>query len=166
MDVKYKFTDVNKKGMAYGVGDMLKYYADVSLQLREKLEMLKNEKRIRDTLTSYLRKRTGAMGITIDTVFNAVETAIQKGDMFYYTVEGMNFCDWIKDKDTIEIEVHMDDNYFVTQMALTKFNPTRGFRNKYPEGVEGEIAKWTDWFEGEWKKTFKNPNFTKEILEE
>jgi len=168
MYVKYQFKDINKKGMMYGVGDLLKYYADVSLRLKEKLEMLKNEKRIRDTLTSYLRKRTGTVGITIDTVFNAVETAIERGDMFYFTIDGQNLCDWIKDKESIDMEVHLDDNYFITQMALTKFNPVAlgGFRNKYPEGIEGEQQKWMHWFEGEWKKDFKNPNFTKTILKE
>lgn len=173
MDVKYQFNNINKKGMMYGVGDLLKYYADVSLRLREKLDLLKNETRIRDALTGYLRKKTGSVGITIDSVFTAVEVAIEKGDMFYFKVDGKNFCDWIKDKESIELEVHMDDNYFITQMALAKFNPTSlgGFRKKYPEGIEGERLKWMHWFEGEWKKDmrfkgFGNPNFEKTMLEE
>jgi len=172
MKVKYHFYDINKKGMVYGVGDLLKYYADVSLRIREKMDMLKKEKRMRDTLTSYLRKGTGVVGLTVDNVFNAVETAIEKGDMFYFTVDGKKLCDFIKDKESIDMEIYMDENYFLTQMMISKFMPTSfgGFRRKYPEGIKGEKMKWINWFEGEWKKDlkfkgFSNPNFEKTILE-
>lgn len=173
MKVKYQFHDINKKGMVYGVGDLMKYYADISVRLREKMEMLKKEKRIRDTLTNYLRKKTGAVGITVNSVFNAVEEVLEQGDMFYFTVDGEKFCDFIRDKDTIDMEIYIDNNYFLTQMMVSKFIPISfgGFRKKYPEGIEGEKQKWIDWFEGEWKKDlkfkgFSNPKFNKTILEE
>ena len=67
----------------------------------------------------------------------------------------------------------MDDNYFLTQVAISKFlQPIGGFRKKkYPEGIDGEKLRWMDWFEEQWKKGirfrgFGNPNFKKEILEE
>jgi len=171
MDVKYTFRNINKKGMVYGVGSLLMYYADISVRLREKIEMLQKEKRVRDTLTAYLRKKTGSVGLTVDSVFNAVETALASGDMFCFKVDGQDFCDWIKDKDSIEIEVHMDENYFLTHMMISKYvNPFGGFRKKYSEGIQGEKERWMDWFEGEWKKDlkfkgFSNPKFEKKILE-
>jgi len=173
MKIKYQFYDINKKGMVYGVGDLLKYYADVSVRLKEKMEMLKKEQRIRDTLTTYLRNKTGNIGITINSVFGAVEEVLERGDMFYFTVNGEKFCDFIKNKDNIDLEIYMDDNYFLTQMMISKFIsvPFGGFRKKYPDGILGEKQKWIDWFEGEWKKDlkfkgFSNPKFNKKILEE
>lgn len=156
--------------MIYGIGDLLKYYADVSVQIKEKLEMLQKEKRIRDKLTKYLRNRTGSMGLTIDSVFNAVENAIAQGDMFYFTVNGHKPCDMLKNSESVDMEIFMNDNYFLTQMALSKFMPSFNLKKKFPEGIEGEKLKFLDWFEREWKKDLKfkgfgNPNFTKTLLE-
>ena len=173
MIVKYTFTDINKVGMMYGVGDLLRYYADISVKLRDKIALLNQDKRVRDKLTNYLRKKTGNVGISVDAVFTAVESATAMGDMFYFLVDNRNMCDFLKDKKQVDIEIHMNNYYFLTNMLLDKFMPTRlsGFRQKYPEGIHGQQMKWMDWFEKEWRKDIKfkgcsNPNFTKEILEE
>ena len=172
MKVRYHFTNINKKGMAYGIGDLLKYYADISVSVREKMEMLKKQSRARDVLVNYLRKQTGSVGITVDSVFSAAERAIDRGDMFYFTVDNNKICNLIPSEDETDIEVFMDDNYFLTQMMVSKYTPSfGGFRKSFSEGVKGEKERWMEWFEKEWKKPIKfkgfgNSKFEKEILEE
>lgn len=168
MDIEYRFRDINKKGMLYGVGDLIKYYADVSLRVREKMTMLKQQKRLRDMFTTYLRNQTGVVGITVDSVFQAVETTLENNDIFYFTVEDIDLCNWIKDKKDVTMEIHIDENYFTTQLLLSNFMPTKGFRKRYDKTIDGEKQKWMDWFECEWKKDikfkgFNNPRFEKEI---
>ena len=173
MDIKYQFSKINKKGMMYGVGDLLKYYADVSMQVAEKMNDLNQNKEIRNKLTDFLRTKTGVVGLTVDSMQNAIDTIMAKGDFFYFTVDGQKLCDILKDKEEVELQIHMDETYFITQLALSKFNPMTlgGFRRKFPDTIEGEKLKWQHWFEGEWKKDmkfkgFSNPSFIKTILEE
>ena len=171
MEIKYTFSDLNKKGMMYGVGDLLKYYADVSMQVNEKMSDLSGNKEIRKKLTEYLRFKTGMVGITIDSMQTAIDTIMAKGDFFYFTIDGARICDILKDKETVELQVHMDETYFVTELAMRKFNPASRLRKRYPETIAGEKQRWVNWFEHEWKKDlkfkgFSNPNYVKKILEE
>jgi len=170
MDIKYTFTDLNKKGMMYGIGSLLFYYADISLQVSEKMNDLSGNKQIRNKLTEYLRNKTGVVGITVDSMQTAIDTIMAKGDFFNFTVNGEKMCEFIKG-DTIEIQVHMDETYFVTELAMRKFNPATRLRKRYPETIDGEKQRWMNWFEKEWKKDlkfkgFSNPNYKKTMMEE
>jgi len=171
MDLNYTFSDINKKGMMYGIGDLLKYYADVSMQISEKMNDLSGNKEIRKKLTEYLRYKTGIVGISIDSMQTAIDLIMAKGDFFYFTVNGVKICDILREKDIVEIQVHMDETYFITELAMKKFNPATRLRKRYPETIDGEKQRWINWFEREWKKDlkfkgFSNPNFVKKTLEE
>ncbi len=168
MDIKYKFSNINKKGMLYGVGDLMKYYADVSIEIADKMNELNKNKEIRNKLSEFIRTKTGIAGMTISSMQDAIDSIIAKGDFFYFTVDGRDMCDLLKDKKEVEIQVHMDETYFVTQLAIQKYNPVAlsGFRRKYPDTIEGEEKRWQDWFEKQWRKEFKNTNFEKTVLEE
>ena len=78
MKVTYHFNSFDEKRMLIAISNLLLYYTDVTVNIREKLRMLREERRIRDVLAQQLRKGTGNMSITIDTVFNAVENAIHQ----------------------------------------------------------------------------------------
>lgn len=171
MNVSYRFTDINKKGMAYGIGDLIKYYADVSMQVKERMQSLDRSNAAKETISSFLLKKTG---LDVEQLSYLIKSKLDAGDVFYFTVDGVNIVDLFKDKEELEIELHMDENYFITMMMYHKYvkNPfKRGFRQKFPEGIEGEHERWIDWFEHEWKTDLKfkgcnNPHFTKTILED
>jgi hypothetical protein len=168
MKVEYTFNTFSEKKMLYAVGDLLKYYADMSVRIREKLEMLQKNERARDILTNYLRKGTGNMAVTIDSVFGAVEQAVKDGDMFVFSIDGTKFCDIFNGKQKVVFEVSMKENYFLTESVLSHFIPLRGgFRTKkYPEGVAGEKLKWLDWMDDNWRRDYKIAEFNRRILEE
>lgn len=169
MKVKYHFNSFDERRMLTGLSNLLLYYNDVSVNIRSKLAMLQKESRIRDMLVQHLRKGTGNMALTIDNVFAAVEAAVSCGDIFWFEVDGHRFCDILKDKTELDIVFQMQDNYFLTESALTKFFPSKNWLlHKYPEGLPGEKQKWTDWINQNFKHDRKimNPDFTVETLEE
>ena len=167
MKVEYVFEDFSEKQMLCAVGDLLKYYASMSTTLREKMSMLKTNQRARDVLTNHLRKRTGNLGVTVDTVFNAVEESLENGDMFSFAVDDQCFCRLFQGKKKTCISVEMQGNYFLTQSVLTHFVPLRGgFRKKYPDGEEGEKLKWLDWMDDNWQREYKQKNFARKVVEE
>ena len=169
MKVNYHFNSFDEKRMLVAISNLLLYYVDVSVNIRERLRMLQNNERLRDVLTTHLRKGTGSMSITIDSVFNAVENSMAQGDLFWFEVDGKRFCDLLHDKKELDVKFFMNDNYFLTHTALSKFLPGKQWvGKKYPEGVEGEKLKWMDWIDENWKKDRKilNPDFVKKRLEE
>jgi len=169
MKVQYHFNSFNEKRMLTAISNLLLYYNDVSVNIRNKLQLLQKESRIRDMLVQHLRKGTGNMSITVDNVFTSIEAAVACGDIFYFEVDGKRFCDMLKDKSSLDIVFQMQDNYFLTESAVTKFLPSKNWLlKKYPEGLEGEKLKWMDWIDNNFKRDRKimNTDFTRKVLEE
>ena len=169
MRVQYHFNSFDERRMLTAISNLLLYYNDVSVNVRHKLALLQKESRIRDMLVQHLRKGTGNTAITIDNVFSAVEAAVSCGDIFWFEVDGKRFCDLLKDKESLDIVFQMQDNYFLTESAMTKFYPSKNWLiKKYQDGIKGEQEKWLDWVDSNWRKDRKimNTDFTRTILEE
>lgn len=171
MKVEYTFTKIYPKGMIYGVSDLMKYYVDISHNFRKELDKYSKERgKTKMLMEKFLREKTGMTGITIDSIRNAIES-LKSSDMFSFKVNDRILYDFAK-KDTVTIEVDMNENYFLGSLALSQFIPQFRFtREKYPRTLQGEKLKWMDWFEGQWNKKmrfkgYENPHFIKEILEE
>ena len=169
MKVQYHFSSFDEKRMLTAISNLLLYYNDVSVNVRQKLAMLEKESRIRDMLVQHLRKGTGNMSLTVDNVFSSIEAAVASGDIFWFEVDGKRFCDILRNKDTLDLTLQMQDNYFLTESAITKYFPSKNWLlKKYPEGLDGEKQKWTDWVSNNFKHDQKimNTDFTTKILEE
>lgn len=169
MKVQYHFNSFDERRMLTALSNLLLYYNDVSVNIRSKLAMLQKESRIRDMLVQHIRKGTGNTALTVDNVFTAIEAAVASGDIFWFEVDGKRFCDLLRDKDDLDITFQMQDNYFLTESAITKYFPSKNWLlKKYPDTLEGEKQKWMDWIDNQWKHDRKimNTDFTRTILKE
>lgn len=169
MKVKYHFNSFDERRMLTAISNLLLYYNDVSMQIRDGLEKLQKESRVRDWLVNQIRKSTGSIGVTVDNVFSSVEAAVAMGDIFWFEVDGVRFCDLLHNKKQLDITFSMNDYYFLTQNAISRFYPGKHmlFR-KYPEGLPGEKLKWMDWVDNNWRndRRIKNTDFIWNVLEE
>jgi hypothetical protein len=166
MKATYHFNSFNERRMLAAISNLILYYNDVTMNLRDKFKMLEKESRVRDMLVAHLRKGTGNIGITVDNVFTVMEAAVAAGDVFWFEVDGVRFCDMLRNKTELDITFHMQENYFLTQSALTQFFPTKNWLlKKFPKGIEGEKERWLDWLDMNWKHDRKimNPDFTRKV---
>jgi len=150
----YEFENTNPKGLAYGCGDLLKYYADMTLESAKALEKMNRDRGMKHKIRKYLTEHTGLVGLSLEQIKDFTEN--WQG-VFNYSINGVNICDLIKDKD-IKMEVYVDDKFFVAQMLIHKYykNPLK--KNKYENSLDGEQKQWLDWFSKEWEDNYKISN--------
>lgn len=168
MKVEYHFNSFDEKKMIAAISNLLLYYNDVSVNIRQKMEMLQKETRLRDKLVQYLRQGTGNMSLTVDSIFQGIENAVAMGDVFTFEVDGQKIYNILQNKKTLDITFNMNDYYFLTESAITRFFPTRHlpFGKKY-DGLEGERLKWVEWIDNNFKhdRRIMNPDFTRKVIE-
>jgi len=168
MKVLYHFNSFNERKMLVGVGNLMgNYYGEVSVKLREAMEKVKQESRIRDWIVTQVRKGHGTIGTTVDNSFGAIEAVLSQGDIFYFEVDGVRPCNLITGKKELDLVLSINDYYLLTQLAMRNFYGKLSL-SKYPKTLEGEKEKWLDWFEYHLRRDrdVANPDFVRTILEE
>jgi hypothetical protein len=154
--------------MLVGVGNLMgNYYSEVSVKLREAMEKVKQESRVRDWVVQQIRKGKGSIGTAVDLSFSSVEAVLAQGDVFYFEVDGVRLTNIFKDKKELDLTVGINDYYLLTQLAMRNFYGKLSL-SKYPKTLEGEKQKWLDWFEYHLKKDrdVLNPDFTRVSVKE
>lgn len=162
MRISYLHQDIDKRKMVKEIGNLLMYYADTSLRVEQGIHFLKNNERARDILINRLRDGTGATSITMDGILTALDTAVQTGGIFNFSVEKTSLTDLVKnlidEKKDVEIEVLMHDNYFMVEAMKSSALSFGGFRKKPGDSFDmytkREKMKWMHWFENEMNKDF------------
>ena len=167
MIVKYHFNSFNERRMLTAVGNLMgNYYGEVSVKLRETMEKVRQESRVRDWVVQQIRKSQGAIGTAVNTSFSSVEAVLSQGDIFYFEVDGVRLTDLFKGKKEVDLVVGLNDYYLVTQLAMRNFYGKLSL-SKYPKTLEGEREKWLDWFEYHLRRDrdVMNHDFTRESVE-
>lgn len=162
MKISYLHKDIDKRKIVKEIGNLLMYYSDTSLRVEQGLHFLRNNERARDLLVNRLREGTGKTSITMDGILMALDTAVQSGGIFQFSVEGFKMDEkireLIKDKQNVDIEIMMHDNYFMVEAMKSSALSFGGFRKKPGDSfemyVKREKMKWMNWFESEMNKDF------------
>jgi hypothetical protein len=168
MKVTYHFNSFNERKMLTAVGNLMgNYYSEVSVKLREAMEKVQQESRVRDWVVAQLRKGKGSFGTAVDTSFSSMEAVLAQGDMFWFEVDGVRLTDLFKGKKELDLVVGLNDYYLVTQLAMRNFYGKLSL-SKYPKTLEGEREKWLDWFEYHLRRDRDvcNPDFTRVSVKE
>ena len=161
MKVVYTLTDVSTTNIIKCIGDMMRYAGETTYKLKDDAEAIRKIKTLSSIKLNKLRQGKGMGGITVENLLTAIDTT-SASDIFKFKINGVNLCDVVKDKKDIELEIAMDDNFFMTRMLVDSVL----FKVKDPgEALQKQKDKWIAWFEKNLKDYHPLNKCSKDIIE-
>jgi hypothetical protein len=126
------------------VADLIGYKLDRDLSATEKLKALSGDKRFLSMIINVAKKGSPAMGMTVDTVVQGLQSALSM-DIFSFKVNGVDpfkaFKEALNGKD-FELEIYMNPLYFSSEIAMKMAVMPMFKRKKMDEAyIEEKIEK-------------------------
>jgi hypothetical protein len=161
MKVLYNLNDVSTTKMIKCIGDLLRHVGETTYKLKDDAEAIRKSKTLSSIILNKLRRGKGMGGITVDNLLTALD-ATATSNMISFKVNGVNLCDTVKDKKDIELEITVDENFFMTRMLVDSVL----FKTKNPdEALQKQKDKWISWFEKNLREYHPLNKCTKTIME-
>jgi len=173
MRISYRQDDIPMQKRNLFIADLIGYKLQRDLEATKKIQALSGDRRFLSSIINVAKKHGGSMGITVDTVTQGLQTALDT-DIFSFKINNVDFFKMAQEKikeNKFELEIFMNPLYFSSEIAM-KLAVMPMFRRKrvdeafIDERMDKSKRAWMYNFERKTKEYLNPKNYTKKIIEE